>query len=30
MIHTYPKTESNTPIHKGGGLLHPTFGLKYH
>ena len=30
ILHTYPKTESNTPIHTGGGLLHPTFGLKYH
>ena len=25
ILHTYPKTESNTPIHTEGG-----FGLKYH
>ena len=30
ILHTYPKTESNTPIHTGGGLITPTFGLKYH
>ena len=28
-LHTYPKTESNTPIHTGGGL-NLTFGSKYH
>ena len=21
ILHTYPKTESNTPIHTGGGLI---------
>ena len=26
---TYPKTESNTPIHTGGGLINPIFGLRY-
>ena len=30
ILHTYPKSESNTHIHTGGGLLHPTFALKYH
>ena len=29
ILHTYPKTESNTPIHTGGGLITSTFGLKY-
>ena len=29
ILHTYPKTESNMPIHTGGDFLNPTFGLKY-
>ena len=28
ILHTYPKTESNTPIHTGGGLI--TSHWKYH
>ena len=30
ILHTYPKTESNTPIHTGGGLITSHFGLKFH
>ena len=30
ILHPYPKTESKTPIHTGGGLITSTFGLKYH
>ena len=30
ILHTYPKTESNTPIHTGGGLITSHFCLKYH
>ena len=30
ILHTYSKTESNTPIHTGGGLITSHFGLKYH
>ena len=26
---TYPRTESNTPIHTGGGLIASHYGLKY-
>ena len=29
ILQMYPKTESNTPIHTGGGLIHLTFSLKY-
>ena len=29
ILHTCPKTESNTPIHTGGVLITSTFGLKY-
>ena len=29
ILHKYPRTESNTPIHTGGGLINLTFGLKY-
>ena len=29
ILHMYPRTESNTPIHTGGGLINLTFGLKY-
>ena len=29
ILHTYPKTESNTLIHTGGSLINLTFGLKY-
>ena len=25
ILHTYPKTESNTPIHTGGGLIKSHF-----
>ena len=25
ILHTYPRTESNTPIHKGGGLIKSHF-----
>ena len=28
ILHTYPKTESNTPIHTGGGLITPHFWLE--
>ena len=28
ILHTYPKTESNTPIHTGGGLIKSHFWLK--
>ena len=28
ILHTYPKTESNTPIHTGGGLLTSHFWLE--
>ena len=28
ILHTYPKTESNTPIHTGGGLITCHFLLK--
>ena len=28
ILHTYPKTESNTPIHKGGGLITSHFWLE--
>ena len=28
MTHTYPKTESNTPIHTGGGLIKSHFWLE--
>ena len=28
ILHTYPKTESNTPIHTGGGLIKSHFQLK--
>ena len=27
ILHTYPKTESNTPIHTGGGLIKSHFWL---
>ena len=27
ILHTYPKTESNTPIHTGGGLITSHFWL---
>ena len=27
-LHTYPKTESNTPIHTGGGLIKSHFWLE--
>ena len=30
ILHTYPKTKSNMPIHTGGGLITSTFGLKFH
>ena len=30
ILHTYPKTENNTPIHTGEGLITSHFGLKYH
>ena len=29
ILHTYPKTESNTPIHTGGGLITSHFWLEY-
>ena len=29
ILHTYLKTESNMPIHTGGGLIKSHFGLKY-
>ena len=28
ILHTYPKTESNTPIHTGGGLITSHFWLE--
>ena len=28
ILHTYPKTESNTPIHTGGGLITSYFWLE--
>ena len=28
IFHTYPKTESNTPIHTGGGLIKSHFWLE--
>ena len=28
ILYTYPKTESNTPIHTGGGLITPHFWLE--
>ena len=28
ILHTYPKTESNTPIHAGGGLIKSHFWLE--
>ena len=28
ILHTYPKTESNTPIHTGGGLITAHFWLE--
>ena len=28
ILHTYPKTESNTPIHTGGGLINSHFWLE--
>ena len=28
ILHTYPKTESNTPIHTGGGLIQSHFWLE--
>ena len=28
LLHTYPKTESNTPIHTGGGLITSHFWLE--
>ena len=28
ILHTYPKTESNTPIHTGGGLIASHFWLE--
>ena len=30
ILHTYPKTESNTPIHTGGGLITSHFWLESH
>ena len=30
ILHTYPKTESNIPIHTGGGSITSHFGLKSH
>ena len=30
ILHTYPKTESNTPIHTGGGLIKSHFWLEIH
>ena len=27
ILHTYPRTESNTPIHRGRGLIKSHFGL---
>ena len=29
ILHTYPKTESNIPIHTGGGLIKSHFWLKF-
>ena len=28
ILHTYPRTESNMPIHTGGGLINPHFWLE--
>ena len=28
ILHTYPKTENNTPIHRGGGLITSHFWLE--
>ena len=28
VLHTYPKTESNTPVHTGGGLIKSHFWLE--
>ena len=28
ILHTYPKTESNTPIHTGGSLIKSNFWLE--
>ena len=28
ILHTYPRTESNTPIHTGGGLNKSNFWLE--
>ena len=28
ILHTYPKTESNTPIHMGGGMITSHFWLE--
>ena len=28
ILHTYPRTESNTPIHTGGGLIKSHFWLE--
>ena len=28
ILHTYPRTESNTPIHTGGGLITSNFWLE--
>ena len=28
ILHTYPKTESNTPVHTGGGLIKSYFWLE--
>ena len=28
ILHTYPRTESNTPIHRGGGLIKSHFWLE--
>ena len=28
ILHTYPKTESNTPIHTGGGMITSHFWLE--
>ena len=30
ILHTYPKTKSNTPIHTGGGLITSHFWLEIH
>ena len=28
ILHKYPRTESNTPIHRGGGLIKSNFWLE--